>query len=603
MKSVFRARIFLLSSLCILFLLSLMVSCAVEKAPYTSTAHTSVTGGELKKTSADNPTSNTAEATSVITIPSNTTQAGLQNEIPTEFFEDNGVVHASKIVVLSEYNDIAYDINAYISKGDSTIWFFMPCRADLSRVVYRCYSSNGVATYTQVADFTDDKTENSEKIVYQGSRYTIKAMQSNAPSLFVSLDSNYPSFEEIRADRQKNTKGYGSAALQITDEMAERYGWDWLYQSVDRDPSSPLSASLKGRGNWSWLDVDKKGYLLKFENSLNLLGMGSAKKWVLIANVPDATALRNQIAFSLSQSIGLDFTTDSRTVDLYVCGDYIGSYLLLEKVEIDEDRVDIKDLEKETENESGDYGKEVIAKLSCGALAKYYTDVTNPDDISGGYIIEMDIEGRMMEEASYVKTTRGYCFSVISPEYISREQAEYIGTLIQELEDAIFSENGISPLSGKHYTELIDAESMALKYWVDEIMRNTDAQITSVFFYKPADSQDTRLKAGPPWDYDNTFAATYDSIFARYEGYYAAMLEHDDFASLVDEIYTSRVYPAIRSMIYDGVIDEMIENTQSSMEMNNIIWRNLGSISYTSLADDVMEYFTKRSSWFYHTIK
>ena len=61
----------------------------------------------------------------------------------------------------------------------------------------------------------------------------------------------------------------------------------------------------------------------------------SAQKWVLISNYFDQTSLRNYLTLQLAQGLGLSYVPDSRFVDVYVNGSYLGIYLITEKVEVD----------------------------------------------------------------------------------------------------------------------------------------------------------------------------------------------------------------------------------------------------------------------------
>ena len=59
------------------------------------------------------------------------------------------------------------------------------------------------------------------------------------------------------------------------------------------------NASLHARGNVSFDLAPKKSYLLEMESETDLLGMGSAKKWVLTSNFFDQTSLRNYLTLYL----------------------------------------------------------------------------------------------------------------------------------------------------------------------------------------------------------------------------------------------------------------------------------------------------------------
>ena len=96
--------------------------------------------------------------------------------------------------------------------------------------------------------------------------------------------------------------------------------------------------TLHTRGNSSF-SYDKKPYGFKLSEKADLLGMGKAKKWVLVANYIDGTLIRNTITLKLAQAVGLPYTPQGRAVDLYLNGSYKGSYLLCEKVQVGENRV------------------------------------------------------------------------------------------------------------------------------------------------------------------------------------------------------------------------------------------------------------------------
>ncbi len=52
--------------------------------------------------------------------------------------------------------------------------------------------------------------------------------------------------------------------------------------------------------------------------------------------------MRNQLAFHLADQLGMPYVPDSAYVDLWINGDYRGTYLVCEKVEIGSSRVDLK---------------------------------------------------------------------------------------------------------------------------------------------------------------------------------------------------------------------------------------------------------------------
>ena len=111
------------------------------------------------------------------------------------------------------------------------------------------------------------------------------------------------------------------------------------------------SGTVNVRGNSTSL-ADKKAYNLKFDSSINPFGMGTAKKWSLLANIFDKTMIRNYMGLNFQRylestqtpfenNVSKAFTSNCKNVDLYVDGKYLGTYLLTESVEVGADRVNI----------------------------------------------------------------------------------------------------------------------------------------------------------------------------------------------------------------------------------------------------------------------
>ena len=265
---------------------------------------------------------------------------------------------------------------------------------------------------------------------------------------------------------------------------------------------------IKLRGNTS-AKYRRKGYQIKLETKTGLLGMGKAKKWVLTSNNTDHSLLRNQITLAMADYVGLPYTPGCVQADVYLNHQYNGTYVLQEKIEIGKNRVDISDLEKATGEVNteplGSYKNRGKKQATSGEF-KYMDIPNNPEDVTGGYLLEYENwPARYTDELCAYTTKRKKVISVKEPEYASLAQMEYISSFIQGFEDAIFSEDGVDPASGKHFYEFVDLDSLALKYMLEEISRNIDGNQSSQYYYKPPDSVSTVAFAGPAWDYDCSY--------------------------------------------------------------------------------------------------
>ena len=356
---------------------------------------------------------------------------------------------------------------------------------------------------------------------------------------------------------------------------------------------------IKGRGNSTWKNIEKKPYNIKLEEKASLFGMDKSKKWCLLANGQDHTLLRNKIAYDLGDEIGIDYSPDSAFADLYLNGEYAGVYQITEKIEVGKNNlVKINDLASLTEK-ANDTDIETYRQVFSGDI-KYCDIPNNPDDITGGYLLEWEVNNKFTDAPSGFKTNLGQFVVVRSPEYASKAQTEYIKNFVQDMEDAIYSENGTNS-KGKYYTDYIDIQSAALMYLIQEYSLNIDSGITSCFFYKESDSNgDGKIHASPVWDFDVAFGNLEDSkdgvpmvstnmLFAQNAYQYvngqrtifSQLCQHSDFIDTVKKLYQERFKNAVdilnsnenTSGEYICSYSKYRELLGSSPEMNFIRWK------------------------------
>lgn len=345
------------------------------------------------------------------------------------------------------------------------------------------------------------------------------------------------------------------------------------------------------RGNASWEDTDKKSYQMKLAEKKDFLGMGEDKQWILLANAFDSTLMRNKLAFDMAKELGMSFAPDSEYVDVYANGEYIGNYLLTEKIEIDKERVNISNLEEQMElmNNGKSLGEYEFFMEQQGRLfsTKGYRIAWQPEDISGGYLLEIEMSDRYGLEASGFMTSRMQPVVFNSPKYASYEQVSYIANRYQDFEDAIFSEDGYSPYTGVHFSEYIDMDSFARKYLLEELTKNLDSAFTSQFIYKPDDSVSTKFFAGPAWDYDKSIAASgitengidlhdpnglYAATQTKDSDIWYALYNQEEFRKLAIQIYQEEMEPLARA-IARSRIEKYTEYMLDSAINNAIRWQ------------------------------
>ena len=210
-------------------------------------------------------------------------------------------------------------------------------------------------------------------------------------------------------------------AMYLISEDPENEGRLWVESSPDKSNKAKGSmilqnedgsvvyndalTQIKGRGNSTW-EKEKKPYQIKLSEKTDLLQTGSkdnkSKTWVLLANYMDPATMRNTLIYNLGLELGMDFCMENSWVNLYYDGEYRGCYLLSEKVEIGSGRVDITDLEEQNEeaNEDGDIAELPVelGMTANGAAYTYCAGMNSPENITGGYLLEMEFDTRVEAE-------------------------------------------------------------------------------------------------------------------------------------------------------------------------------------------------------------
>ena len=378
-----------------------------------------------------------------------------------------------------------------------TYYLFLP--ADVDRGALQVGFTGGAepitigTTEVHNGEVTDALAEGSSFLIRSGARiYSLSVLQSaSLPSVYIATESG--SLANVHAD-----KSYKEPAKITVVENGEV-----TLEDVQL-------SYIKGRGNSSWVQ-DKKPYNIKFEKKTDLFGMGKAKKWSMLASVDDDALVRNPAAFYIAERLGLDFISKYQFTDLYVNGEYLGNYLICESVEVGSTRVDIADLEDANEEANPDVDIEACPTANTGAGAdrgsRKWVEIPNdPDDISGGYLLEFDYQDRYDAEVSGFVSTKGQPVVLKSPEYATKAEVEYISGLFNAAEEALYSADGYSS-EGKHYSEYFDMESFFAQYLLNEFCNDVDASSSSFFLYKS--TEDDKLHFSPVWDFDRALGNGY----------------------------------------------------------------------------------------------
>lgn len=511
-------------------------------------------------------------------------------------------------------------VNWWKSDADGKYYLFMPSGTDLSRLRVWISSASPVTCggeEIKSGETTDAFSGGGEfTLTCGGKNYSIVFLNSSKlPSVFINVPDG--GLDRIHADKSHKEKGCTMLAVNEKGKI---------------DYDGKLD-SMKGRGNSTWV-MAKKPYNIKLSSKSKLFGMEKAKNWCFIANYEDKSLVRNQLTYGLGAAAGMEKSPDCKNADVYINGEYKGVYLITEKVEIKKNRVDIYDLEEGTEEANG--GADLSSFKQKGFGGKFSGYIENkqhwfeipndPADITGGYLLELELADRYTDEPSGFVTRHGQAVVSKSPKYASKAQIKFISSYWQEMEDALYSENGKNK-NGRHFSEYIDMESFAKQYIVQEWSSNWDAGLSSNYFHKDIGG---KLVAGPIWDFDNALmnyagrdgtdltsptnlhaakrSLWYNSLigsksFKATPNIYALGMRHREFVAEVEKQMKEKIVPAVNELLDSG-LDKYVEKAENSAVMNAIRWNYYNTTNeaeilknYTAEISAIRNFISERTNY------
>ena len=331
---------------------------------------------------------------------------------------------------------------------------------------------------------------------------------------------------------------------------------------------APQLMEIRGRGNYTWSDFDKKPYRIKLDQKTPLLGMKRNKHFALLAHPDDKLGfLRNTVGFELSRRLGLAWTPAQQPVEVVLNGDYLGLYMLTEIIRVEPDRVNI--------TEQANYE-------------------TNRFLITGGWLVEID---NYLEEEQ-VRTVEGNGNSIWStyksPELLSDEQRTYLTGLINTANAAIY----VNDKTNNSWEKYIDPDTLACFYLTQELLDDTESFHGSCYWHKE-NGDSTKIMFGPVWDFGNAFHRTpnrfiYDKP-AFTQTWIGEIAKFPHFQEIVLKHWNRYVRIHHKSM--DEFIDDFIGKIYYAAMSDAARWPQYGNPDILNDRDTFKSYFHSKYSW------
>ena len=214
--------------------------------------------------------------------------------------------------------------------------------------------------------------------------------------------------------------------------------------------------------------------------NVSLFDWPSDNDWILYAPYTDKALMRNVLTYKLGNELGR-WAPRTQFCEVVLNGNYIGVYVLMERIKTNPGRVHIDPL--------------------------VYSD-TLDNHLTGGYIVKVDkttAGGVIAWTSPYTCQAPGtgpIHFQLHDPEIDTLHplQKAYIQDYITDWEIALKSTNFTDPVTG--YKPFIDVGSFIDYFLVNELSKNVDGYRISTFLHKQRFSEGGKLVAGPLWDYN-----------------------------------------------------------------------------------------------------
>jgi len=382
---------------------------------------------------------------------------------------------------------------------------------------------------------------------------------------------------------------------------------------------------LRGRGNGTWTNV-KKPYQMKLEDKVDLLDSGDSNErertWVLLAEASGSNMLQNRIAMDIGLELGLEETGHCEHIDLYYDGEYRGTYLLSEKVEIGEGRVDETDYDEMIELWNEQVGQTDLEALTVAEdvnrFGNTYTyleklaESGNPGE--GAFLLEMEMVGSTLSDRCYFRLSDGGVVASKNPENASKTMMDFISTRLQEARDTL-ENGGVNPENGRTLEDDFDLDAFARTLLTQELAWNYDGYTySSSFFVLPAGEM--RFRPGPLWDFDlawryQSMGQVADAVgFKNNSGWMDAFYQCDDFVNAVRTIWREELYPMVRNVLlgeeqgeYLRPLSDYADEIAASSAMNEVLWQPVRQNRYLFGLDRegdlelLRQFIDERSEW------
>ena len=400
---------------------------------------------------------------------------------------------------------------------------------------------------------------------------------SNLPIVkLTTLDGNIPNEPKVQAHLQIIDNGIG--LRNYANQTNYAYEGDIMVELQGfTGPSYP-------KKNYDFDLIAPNGDKI----DASLLNMPAENDWILKAEYLDHTLIKNTLTYEMSRRMGR-YAPRTRFCELLLDGEYVGVFTLTEKIKRGTNRLNIAKLEP--------------------------TDISGAD-LTGGYIIEMNINGDPADWVSnYQPINYATCgldveFKHVDPktDEIDPIQHDYIKSYVDSFEQVLYGDDFLNPETG--YRKYISVKSFIDFLITNEFSVNYDSYGRSTYLYKEKITDGNQLKIGPPWDYDRAYNDSPEGWVweITHQGWpfpfwWSKMWDDPIYRKELACRWFSLRQNTLSTPAFMSLIDSLSTELNEAQARNFTIWNDLGGQTYNDQINGLKSYVTQRLTWIDETLQ
>lgn len=280
---------------------------------------------------------------------------------------------------------------------------------------------------------------------------------------------------------------------------------------------------------------------------LGLLGMESGEEWALHGPFLDKTLMRNYMCMNLSAEVMGTWVPETRFCELVLDGEYQGVYLLMETIDVDENRLNL------SEYTPGDPVLSYLVRIE---------QHTTPEKELNNFALY----SYRMEELRHLE--------ILYPGIANQTQQvkNYVQADYSEVERLLYSLEMLN--SSDAWQQKLDMDTFVNYYILMEFFGINDAFQNSTYFYRDVRG---KLSIGPVWDYNNAFdnfllPIPSEEFLLSQRGWFASLMQDEEFVERVISRYRQLrrgILSEERLLSYEKEIEEWLG---SAVDRNFEVW-------------------------------